>query len=207
MPNTWDDAIDDNDDLQRKTKKEIIHPSGNNEIDYFNSGKQAALYIIESCHLKKDDNILEYGCGDGRILRHLDGHYSVSGVDIVKDFVLESHKYNLTTFHLDDVCDVKYDKVYSFTVFIHLNKENSLKALQYIYDHLKEGGKAYLQILVYGLDHDANEFFQLNFWKKETLEKMVKSVGFKVENIEIMNGDIHNEKWADNHNKFCIFQK
>tara|TARA_A100000171_G_C2127175_1_gene144283 strand:+ start:374 stop:994 length:621 start_codon:yes stop_codon:yes gene_type:complete len=206
MVKTWNEAIDNNNNSLTR-RKELIHPSGHNDIDYFNSGKRDALHVIKSCELKKDEFILEYGCGDGRILRHLDGHYEVQGVDICYKFIDESRKYNLRTFHIDIDLFFKFDKIYSLTVFIHLNKDQSKKALQYIYKHLKEGGKAYLQILVYGFDRNANEFIGLNYWKKETLIKMVEDIGFKVNHIEEMKGNVDEGIFANNHNNFCIFEK
>lgn len=205
MFDTWDKGIKN--EFSRTEKQALIHPSGFDEIQYFNSGKYDSLQVINKCNLKKEDLILEYGCGDGRIMRHLNDNYNIYGVDIVEDFILHSHKLNLKTSLLENNKINNFDKIYSLTVFIHLNKSNSKNALQYIYDNLKDGGLAYLQILVYGFDHDANEYIALNYWKKETLEKMVKSIGFKINHIEEMKGNINEGKFADNHNNFCIFEK
>tara|TARA_R100000231_G_C5301607_1_gene157699 strand:- start:386 stop:1006 length:621 start_codon:yes stop_codon:yes gene_type:complete len=206
MVKTWDKAIEQNDYTLQK-RKELIHPSGFDEIQYFNSGKKDAFDIIEKCNLNKEQKILEFGCGDGRILRHLNNLLNVQGVDIVQKFIEESHNFNLKTCLLDELKENDFNIIYSLTVFIHLNKDDSKKALQYIYDHLKKGGLAYLQILVYGFDKDGTEFINLNFWKKETLIKMAQEIGFKVKHIEEMEGNIHKAQWARNHNDFCIFEK
>tara|TARA_R110000772_G_scaffold162557_1_gene273748 strand:- start:135 stop:773 length:639 start_codon:yes stop_codon:yes gene_type:complete len=201
----WASAIQINEFTETK-EKELIHPSGSDEASYFNSGKYDSFQIIEKCNLKKDETICEFGCGDGRILRHLSGHYKVYGVDIVDNFINRSHKYNLNTTLVKD-CKLKFNKIYSLTVFIHLNKEDSREALEFIYDHLEPGGTAHLHILVYGFDHDSEEYIQLNYWSKETLDTMVKTIGFNVEHIEEMEGDITIGQFAANHDNFCIFSK
>lgn len=205
MTKTWDQAIHEG-NFSLQERKALIHPSGFDEAEYFNTGKRDAAQVIKDCNLKSNEKVLEYGCGDGRIMRHLDS-YNLHGVDIVQKFIDESHKFKLNTCLLQDLKHNDFDKVYSLTVFIHLNKDTSRKALQYIYDHLKDGGLAYLQILVYGFDHDASQYINLNYWKKETLINMAEEVGFKVKHIEEMKGNINKCEWAENHNNFCIFEK
>ncbi len=205
MTKTWDQAIREG-NFSLQERKALIHPSGMDEAEYFNTGKRDAAQVIKDCNIKSGEKVLEYGCGDGRIMRHL-GSYNLHGVDIVQKFIDESHNFKLNTCLLQDLKHNDFDKVYSLTVFIHLNKDTSRKALQYIYDHLKDGGLAYLQILVYGFDHDASQYINLNYWKKETLINMAEEVGFKVKHIEEMKGNINKSEWAENHNNFCIFEK
>lgn len=156
---------------------EAIHPSGANKRDWFISGYLSAVDIYALMGLPFEKSILEYGCGNGRILTHFKNHESY-GVDITPQFVNEAKELGLQAFLLDEF-NKKVDIVYSSTVFIHLNVERTKEALKYIYDHLKLGGRAYLQIYIFKTIRRGDKFIDVNCLDLPTYQNLVREVGFK----------------------------
>lgn len=179
----------------------VIHPAGiEGSLEWYNTGLRDAQYVIAECDLKKDETVLEYGCGNGRILRHLNEYLS-AGCDIVPDFVEEANAKDCEAYLLEDLKGT-FKKVYSLTVFIHLRKEQARTALNYIYQHLDDDGEAYIQALVYQKDKDAKNFSDMTCYKAETWNDLCEECGFKVVELWENEGDIDNNEFGANHNKF-----
>jgi SAM-dependent methyltransferase len=184
----------------------VIHPSGKDGADEWEmTGKRDSLYVIGQCNLKKEESVLEYGCGNGRILRHLKD-YDSYGVDIVPQFVEEARGAGCRSYLLENFVR-KVNNVYSLTVFIHLRKSQAETALKYIYEHLEEGGTAYIQALIYQKDKDAKNFSDMTSYKKESFVKIAEDAGFVIEALFENEGDIDKEEFGVNHNCFQILKK
>ena len=90
---------------------EAIHPSGGNKREWFISGYLSAVDIYSLMGLPFGKSILEYGCGNGRILTHFKNHESY-GVDITPQFVNEAKELGLQSFLLEEFgkkVDIVYD--------------------------------------------------------------------------------------------------
>lgn len=161
--------------------KDLIHPSGTNDEKYFISGENDATIIKNRINFKNTDKILEYGCGNGRILKHLQD-YNIYGVDLVKDFIDDGKKQNIKNlFTLEELKDNDFKYIFAYTVFIHLNDEDTEKALKYIYDKLNKDGLAFLQIPIYEIqtNHD-NNFICVRSWTLTNLNNLLKKIGFQL---------------------------
>jgi len=192
--------------LDKKVIDYVIHPAGlQGSLEWYNTGKRDAQYTINEIDLKENESVLEYGCGNGRILRHLE-YYESYGVDIVPDFVEEARLKYCDAYLLEDF-DKCVDKVYSLTVFIHLRHSQAETALKYIHSHLNEGGKAYIQALIYEKDKDARNFSDMSCYKKETFIELAEKCGFKVIQTFENKGDIDKNLFGVNHNKYQILEK
>lgn len=196
----WFEA--EGDVLQKQIIDYVIHPAGlEGNLEWFNTGLRDANYTIDEIGLKEDESVLEYGSGNGRILRHLKD-YDAYGVDIVPAFVNESvEKHDCSAYLLDDF-DKKVDKVYSLTVFIHLRQEQARTALKYIHEHLKENGSAHIQALIYQKDKDATNFSDMTCYTKQTFIDMAESCGFDVVEVWENDGDIDKNDFGQYHNKY-----
>jgi SAM-dependent methyltransferase len=134
-----------------------IHPSGDVSQDaYEASGRDDALVISQK--IGDADSVLEFGCGNGRILRNLH-HPNVYGVDISPELIAG----------LDNACLVSeftgaVDAIYSVSVFIHLKRNEAAEALRWIHEHLNPGGKAYLQIPVYEIGREPDSWLDVGVW-------------------------------------------
>lgn len=170
------------------TYSPAIHPAGNDPEEWYRSG------LITFCDLQSRMNfpycksVLEYGCGNGRILTHFKNMESY-GVDITPQFVEEANELGMDTYLLDDF-KKEVDIVYSMTVFIHLNEERTRDALKYIYEHLKPGGRAYLQIYIFKSIRKGTTFTDVNCLDLPTYKKLISEIGFKE-----IHTDSHDYDW------------
>ena len=98
-------------------------------IDIFDNWKLKLIYS-----LKPSGRLLEIGCGDGRFLKKLQNHYSVSGFDISPSAI--NHASNLIKNKSLKVLDIekgriigKYDIILAFDLLEHLKepKKSMLK--------------------------------------------------------------------------------
>lgn len=179
----------------------LIHPSGKFGT-YEQQGAQEAkelLTLIPDITTKKT---LDFGCGNGRLLRHLP---SVYGVDIVADFVAEAQKYTDKAFLCDHLLDTDFDIVYSISVFIHLSDEDTKVALQYIHKRLKPGGEAYLQIPVYETHTSPRDFIDVRTWTVDTLLNLCEEVGFECDELWTNNGSFSYTDVGPNHHRLQRF--
>ena len=181
-----------------------IHPSGNNPEEWEKSGKHAANvvdFIITSKYpnVKK---VLDYGCGTCRVLKHLPSDkYDLQGVDISPAFVDESKKMGYNCHLLDD-CNDQFDCIFSLTVFIHLNKVDGKKALQYCFDHLKPGGIALLQIPIYDVEKDPETWTHVGTWSFEHFKNVCREIGFELIDIRGSKGALNYHALGKNHGHY-----
>jgi SAM-dependent methyltransferase len=200
---TWQDYKTNGRDF-----KDLIHPSGVDNDKYYLSGLESANKIKKDCFLNKNHKILEYGCGNGRILKHLQD-YNIYGVDLVKDFLNDGREQRIKNlYHLNDNLNILFDVIFSYTVFIHLNNEDTISALKYIYNHLNKNGKAYLQIPLYevGTNHDGN-FICVRTWETDKLFPILENMGFKILNYKINKGKFDYNNIGQHHEEFLVLSK
>ena len=176
-----------------------IHPSANisNEA-YWASGEYDAAII--QCRIDAG-SVLEFGCGNGRILKNL-YYFELYGVDICPELIdgLEN-AYLVSDFHKT------VDAVFALSVFIHLKREEAKIALKWIYDHLKDGGKAYLQIPIYDKDREPESFSDVGVWSEESFVNSVKSIGFTIDELYTNSGEFSYSNVGINHNLFQVLSK
>lgn len=184
-----------------KDKYIAIYPAEKGSSEWISSGQQEAQEILK---LKKDgDLVLEYGCGTGRILDHLPGAH---GVDIVSEFVKECNERNIPAWLVSEYPH-KADLVFSLTVFIHMNKADSEVALEWIYDHLNEGGMAYIQAPIYQQEHDPNSWIDVGTWTREHFVKVCHRCGLEVLETNESSGSFSYDNIGKAHHKYQILKK
>jgi len=197
-----------------KTSKglEYIHPSGYDEQLYNMSGKESGeevqKYIKTPTSIIGNYNkVLEYGCGTGRIMRHIKDCV-LEGVDIAPEFV---EACNNNGFKAREVKDYNFnedcDIIYSITVFIHLSKKDAFIALKNIHKGLKQGGLALLQIPLYETNKEPNNFIDVGSWTVELLGEMCDKIGFSIESMYTNTGSFSYNNIGVNHNKLQILKK
>jgi len=125
-----------------------------NPLHYWSSGKAGAKAIediLTRNGLSMDDHqsVLDFGCGCGRLLRHLNKHENLSliGTDINCELV-EWCSNNLQTasFSCNELAsplpypDCTFDLVYAVAVFGHMREEHQVFSLKELGRILKPGG-------------------------------------------------------------------
>lgn len=124
----------------------------NNSLWEISERTKEVIDTLKKYKIKKNSNILELGCGEGRdAIYLLDNGYNVLGVDysfavIDKCNELTNYKYVNNFKQLDLIensLNEKFDFIYSVAV-IHMFvlDEHRNKFYNFIYDHLKDNGIA-----------------------------------------------------------------
>ncbi len=116
----------------------LIYESFNlNYHNYYYGGKESAIWLLE--HLKKykelrNVNILDWGCGPARIIRHLpellDSSCSIYGCDYnSKSIIWNKNHISKINFSLNSInpplsyVDNSFDVIYGISIFTHLTEE------------------------------------------------------------------------------------
>lgn len=204
MKTTWKDYR-----INGRSFEDLIHPAGGiNKDEYNKSGIASAEYVKNKCNFTKDSKILEYGCGNGRILKHLQD-YNIWGVDLVQDFINDGILNGIKNlYNIETELNEKFDIIFSYTVFIHLNDNDTINALKYIYNHLKDDGKAYLQMPLYDemTEHDGN-FICVRTWNTKKLIPILHDLGFIVKSFKVNEGKFDYNNIGKYHEEFIMLQK
>lgn len=199
MIQSWNDAG------KHPEASKFIHPSGVDEKEYNKTGKEAAD-LVKSLLPKKSKKVLEYGCGNGRIMKHL--KKDVTGVDIVPEFVEAVKSLDMPAYLVNDYDpEEEFDAVYSYTVFIHLDRVDSRLALEYIYKALKKGGTALLQIPIYDKPRIPDSWIDVCAWTELEFIEIMSEIGFEVVELYKNEGEFSYENIGANHNKYQILKK
>jgi len=164
-----------------KIKEEFIRNQYRSGIDNYSKFTteiglwKSEKYVFEK-YLKKDDRILDLGCGTGRTTFPLykSGYKDIIGIDLTPEMIEEAKRLDKVygtnlLFEVGNAMKMKYENsqfdtiIFSFNGFMSIpNKENRNTALQEIYRVLRESG------LFIFTTHDRNKENQfLSFWEEE----------------------------------------
>ncbi|MEK6879554.1 MAG: class I SAM-dependent methyltransferase [Nanoarchaeota archaeon] len=136
---------------EKEAKEKIITHS-----DFDNSTSNDVKLILEFLKPTKEDNIIDFGCGIGRLAKHISPHCnSILGLDISENTLHYAVKYCEQTKNVlfkplfsDSYVDLgneRVDKIYSFIVLQHIEKCKVLNLLYEFNRLLKVGGRVLLQ--------------------------------------------------------------
>jgi len=120
------------------------------------------------------NNVLEIGCGIGRLLVPLAEKYNECnfyGIDISDEMIkLAPKKDNIKYQELADNLDL----VYSMLVFQHIDHQEKIKYIKLAYEKLKVGGILFFQFVV-GEENSAYSYQTSRF----EIDRILSDVGFK----------------------------
>ncbi len=173
----------------------------NNSAPQFNWGMQQ----IEKLDLRGDEQVLDIGCGDGRLTAEIAKRVpkgSVLGVDVSANMIDEAQKTFSHIKNLAFVCsdatafsaDKKFDVVVSFAAFHWIKDQRSV--LQNIFQTLKPGGFLFISMSMGS--PIMSETFADPQWRSylheetffphtpQSLEVLLKDVGFKNVTTELV---------------------
>lgn len=117
--------------------------------DYFTK-----KYLIKNINPRKNDSILDFGCGVGRVTFFLAPHVkNISGIDVSKNMLeIANHEkqnfHNVSFDHLTGTVipdqDNSFNKIFSHWVLQHISDEMLVLYLKEFYRVLKKGGRIFL---------------------------------------------------------------
>lgn len=162
------------------------------------------IQLMKFINIKKDKEILDIGCGVGRITMFLANHADfVLGVDYAQELleVAWEEARRKKVYNVDFLCAPSYnfcynrqfDKVVIFGLLSYMNDENVIKTIENAYNQLKDGSVLILKETVGTDGHfevldKFSEELQTNYSSiyrtSKELIKMFENVGFKLEHDE-----------------------
>lgn len=190
-----------NNDSESEAKYKVI---ANENFD--NRTERDVQLITENLQLTSEDFVLDYGCGVGRLMKHIAPKcQKIVGVDISDSMI----NYGIRYCKKIDNCFFKVmysdcvipcsplsiDKLYSIIVLQHIDKRKIIKILYEMSRTLKINGKVFLQfpnLLNNKKEYQAQMKYKLylgdncprmEFYTKEEIEWMFENTGLKILNI------------------------
>lgn len=180
-----------------KRRKAAIHPSGHDIVAYNKSGEADAARVLK--YAKEGDVIMDYGCGDGRVMQHIKTH-QVIGVDAVPDMAKI-----VGGFTPDQFID-KVDLIYCLSVFIHNSHETGAEIIKWMVSRLRPGGTLLLQIPLYDVAKQPSDWIDVGVWTPDMLRKVAKDNKLKVLEIHTNNGAFSFQRVGPNHYQFQVLK-
>lgn len=162
------------------------------------------IYIKFGKYLHEKSHIADIGCGSGRDSKYFKNKgYIITSTELSKELSILAGKYINQEVIREDVLDMdrkgEFDAVWACASLLHIDKVNILKALENIYNSLKENGIFYAS-LKYGdgeIEKDGRVFYN---YTNETLKALFSKTEFKIKEIWITNDsrkDREDEKWIN----------
>ena len=187
---------------KKKRWREYILP-GRNDKDFHDEGLQQAKFLEE--YYFPNDIVLEYGCGIGRILKHIKARRKI-GLDIVPKFISIAKQDLNSEYYLIDEFKETADFIYSISVIQHNVKEEREIMMKNIFNLLRTGGSALINFPHENSDvYDKKDLFVHVFTKKE-----VEEYGKMFDKYDIFEGNLVNyagKKTNKNNEYFLLVGK
>jgi 2-polyprenyl-3-methyl-5-hydroxy-6-metoxy-1,4-benzoquinol methylase len=159
---------------------------------WFKARLHILLYFLKDrIKLKKENRLLDVGCGTGAVLESLQKEYDAFGIDM-SDKAIEFCKLQgisrVTVSSLDQVpSSDKFDILTFFDVIEHIEKDEEV--LQNAYNLLVAGGNILITVPAYKFMWSSHDDLNLHYrrYTKKQLKEKVEAAGFKVEHITYYN--------------------
>ena len=155
----------------------LIHPTGNDPAAYEKSGKDYADLIMS--RVKSKGIIMDYGCGNGRILRHI--REPKVGIDIVPEAAAMVGGFT------PDAYKGKVDVIYSVNVLIHNTYASGKAIIRWMHGRLKKGGMLLLQMPIYDKAKEPANYLDVGVWTKDMLIEATE--GFRLDECKTNPGE------------------
>ena len=151
-------------------------------------------------YVKDGDVIMDYGCGDGRVMQHIRKN-KVVGVDAVPEMARLVGGYTP-----DEFID-KVDVIFALSVFIHNSHETGAEIIKWMVSRLRDGGRLLLQIPLYDVAKQPADWIDVGVWTPAMLEAEAKKNGLKVIEKHTNNGEFSFNRVGPNHYQFQVLVK
>lgn len=180
-----------------RKKREMSFLSGNGLlgkllISLFGFNDTDLIWFSEA-HLKKNDHILEVGCGNGKLLFKLKnaGFKNLLGIDpLIKEDIIYNENFKILKKELHQIEDLFFDWVMFHHAFEHL--ENPSSVFEKLNRLLKPNGNALIRIPIidsYAWDIYGTDWVQLDaprhyfLHSVKSIEYLSDKFNFKIKNI------------------------
>jgi len=196
-----------------------IHPSGAQSLDnYEASGLSQAAEIQDVINLygggSANPRVADFGCGDGRVAKHLSEIYpDLWGID-ASPTMLERYAervpgaQTLLSNGVDKgLKDLKADLLFSWAVFIHHAPEEGRRLMDGLASGVKKGALLALQIPLYELPVDGGSWCSVTVWTPEMFKRSSQMAGLKIIEMHVSPGSFSYEEVGVNHTKLQVMRR
>lgn len=178
-----------------------IHPH-NSEEEFWESGKEY-YYSHLSESILPSDHVLDFGCGVGRIAKHVNCE-KLYLYDINETFLKQALKECPGTEVVDPfITDKHIDVIYAVSVFIHMDwhtAEQTFKALAAKCDALL------LQLPIYDSPQEGKDWIDVTTFSERQVKKWAMDVGFSHE-LKKNPGKFSFNKVGQCHDWIQVFER
>lgn len=192
----WEQVARDADD---GVAQALIHPSGTAGPDaYRETGRSQAtdltLLAFEHLEPRIEDHdriaVLDYGCGDGRVLLELDpAVFLLWGTD-TSPGMLDRVRARAGAFpkggipielHAPDALEgVTFQLVYCLAVLIHLGWNDGADLVRQMASHVAPGGLLVLDVPLSASPEEGGTWISVTSWSPARLELLAEVIGFEL---------------------------
>lgn len=197
-----------------------IHPAGNLGTDaYEQSGQESAAALMSAISpylgiLPTNPKVLDFGCGDGRVLKYVAREFAdIWGADASATMlerlarrVPEAKRIQSTA--TDGVMDgMGFNLIYSLAVFIHHDHSGGRDMLVGLANAAAPGAILAIQIPCYEVARERDGWIDVTVWTETLIYAAVKRAGLAVVELHKCPGEFSYENVGENHFKVQVFRK
>lgn len=198
----------------KKAGRKEIHPSGAlSEEEYWRSGMEKADEVLSLLDEDHRGHVMEFGCGDGRVLGHLVGHVgTLYGADVNTKFLdaLEERYPDVVTVEWNGKTpapETGLDAVYSITVFIHHSWEDGAAMLKRLAEVVAQGGVVLVDIPLYEKERERSSWIDVTTWSPARFVEAASEAGLTVVHSSGNPGAFIYEAPGVNHSAMHVLVK
>lgn len=185
---------------------EYIHPTGKDINEYLEQGMVEAYAFKDLAGIdNRFTNLLDYGCGDGRLLYWFNKFCYAKGYDVSLG-MLERCWYR-DLYAGTDIELGMYDIVHSYLVLMHLNNQERFNAMHSMRLALRDNGIAYMQLPIYKTYKEPEHFTDVGCETVESFHKLAKKAGLQVLEYYAHDYDLDLNNVGPNHFKYHKLKK
>jgi trans-aconitate methyltransferase len=197
-----------------------IHPSGSiSAEEYERSGRDAAAVVCDIArtylaHKVPDIRVADFGCGDGRVLKHVSHEFDdVWGIDAsptmlerLSDRVPGVQKIESNGTDAQMLI-LRADLIYSWAVFIHHDIKAGSDMIMGLSEGLNPGGLLALQIPCYDEPRERGAWIDVTVWTPKHIRTAAGSSGLQVVELWNSEGQFSYDNIGKHHNRLQVFRK
>ena len=173
---------------QVELRQGLIHPSGaHGEAEYRATGRSQAAMLLDLVTTlpgpeHRAHRVLDYGCGDGRVLAELSPVLEAWGTDTspgMRDLALERCPGRAVVAPAD-VPAGHFDLVYCLAVLIHLGWNDGADLVRAMAAAVAPGGLLVLDVQLTAEPEEGGDWISVTTWSPARLQLLAEVVGFEV---------------------------